>query len=344
MYGRFMAVAVLLSVLLLLSGGCSKRRQMIEQLQGEIVQCEKEIEELVNDEEWRMERDEVVNNLALENQGSDVHNSICKALQDKLSAKYSMIVDRAYADIIKAISFDNMGQMFQVFCEEPAIARERVSEDMRKKIEKELDIKNLYQIFTMLEEKYPMFSVADPSKGVIKGDYVKFNKVNGAKRVVEGNLNAITDSGARFGSIFCPYEDMPDEIVIRLQVNIRKRFFRLKSAEIQQEQNVLVNKRLREELPNRFIECGYLPNPSKVGKKMDLTEADSWISKRFLLEQAYREFFTKQMISKNYEYTEFQEESGKEWIPKELLDKIGEIQSQKQVLQTNLQSLKKKRR
>lgn len=338
-----MLTAVLLSVLLCLLVGCSKRRQMIEQCQVKIAQCDKEIDEIVNGDEWREERDEVVNSLAMEKQAEEVHDAICRALQKSLIAKYSTLEHKIADDLLKAVAFDDMNKMFQVFCEEPAIAKERVSDDMRKKLERELDAKNIYQIMTKLDAQYPMFRVSDNSKG-ITGDLVKFNKVNGSRRVVEGILNAIMDNGARFGVTFCPFEDMPDEIVARIRGDYRKRFFRLKCAEIQQEQNAQVSKRLHEELPSRFLECGYLPKPSKINDKIDLTSAENWASKHSLLEEAYKVFLEQQMESKNYEYTEILPEKEKEWIPSELLDKIGSLQNEKQVLQSNLQNLKKKRR
>ncbi len=340
---RFVLTVFLLPVLLLFLGGCSKRRKMIEQYQAQIAQCDKEIDEIVNGDEWRAERDEVVNSLAMGKQEEEVRDKICRTLQKSLIAKYSTLEHRIADDLLKAVAFDEMDKMFQVFCEEPAIEKERVSDDMKKKIERELDTKNIYQIMSMLDAQYPMFRVSDNSKG-ITGDLVKFNKVNGPRRVVEGSLNAIMDNGARFGVTFCPFEDMPDEIVARIRSDYRRRFFRLKCAEIQQEQNAQVSKRLHEELPSRFLECGYLPKPSEINDIIDLTSAENWTSKHSLLEQAYKAFFVQQMEDKNYEYTEILPENEKEWIPSELLDKIGSLQNEKQVLQSNLQNLKKKRR
>ena len=73
MSGRLWITVFLLASLLVFSGGCSKRRKMIEQQQAQIARCEGEIADVTADEGWRKERDSFVESLSLEKQETDLH-------------------------------------------------------------------------------------------------------------------------------------------------------------------------------------------------------------------------------------------------------------------------------
>ena len=342
MSGRLWITVFLLASLLVFSGGCSTRRKMIEQQQAQIARCEGEIADVTADEGWRKERDSFVESLSLEKQETDLRLSVCKSLRDTLKAKYSTLKNDISDDLLKAVSFDDMNQMYEAFREEPAITKWMISDDMKKKVEMELGTKSIQQIISELDAQYPMFRVADLPNG-IDGERVTFTKVNGVRRTVSGRLNAVMDNGAKFDATFCPYDDMPDEIIIRIRMDARKRFFRMQAAEIQLEQNLRVSKRLREVLPRRFVECGYLLQPESIGNVMDLNSPDNWVSKPELLKQAYKGIFTTKMQENHYEFMELLPENGKEWVPEDVIDKLDELKGHKQNLQETLESLKNKK-
>ena len=332
----------LLSLTLVMSSGCSKRRKMIEQQQMEIVRCEGEIADVKADEDWRKERETLMQSFALEKQPEELRVTVCRNLRDLLKSKYVNVKHPVSADLLKAVSFDDMAQMYQVFREEPALAKWSVADDMKRKVELDLGVKDIHQIITQLGEQYPMFRVADLANGV-EGDMVRFTKVNGVRRTVSGRLNAVMEKGAKFDATFCPFEDMPDEIVIRIYPETRKHYFRVKAAEIQLEQNLLVSKRLREVLPARFVECGYLLLPDCVGDVVDLTNPENWTSKPALLKLIYKDTLGKKMQASNYVFTEVLPENGKEWVPEDVLDKLNDLKKRKQGLEETLENLKQRK-
>ena len=335
-------IAVLLTALLFVSSGCSKRRKMIEQQQVEIARTEGEIAEVAADEDWRKEREMVLESLALEKQPEDLRATVCRNLRDLLKTKYANLRHAVSNDLLKAVSFDDMNQMYQAFRDEPAVAKGAVADDMKRKVEIELGVKDFRQIIKQLSEQYPMFRVADVANGV-DGDMVRFTKVNGVRRTVSGRLNAVTDKGAKFDATFCPFEDMPDEIAIRIFPEVRRQWLRMKAAEIQLEQNLQVSKRLREELPARFVECGYLLSPDCVGDVVDLASPDNWVSKPSLLKSLYKDVLEGKMQANNYVFTEVLPENGKEWVPEDVLDKLQDLKNRKQSLEETLENLKQRK-
>ena len=335
-------MTTLLLALLLVSNGCSKRRKMIERQQVEIARCEGEIADVASDEEWRKEREVLVESLALEKQPEDIRATVCRSLGDLLKSKYANLNHAVSRDLLKAVSFDDMDKMFQAFREEPAVAKWSIADDMKRKVEIDLGVKDFRQIIKELSEQYPMFRVADVANGV-DGDMVRFTKVNGVRRTVSGRLNAVTDKGAKFDATFCPFEDMPDEIAVRIFPEVRRQWFRMKAAEIQLEQNLQVSKRLREALPSRFVECGYLLSPDCVGEGVDLANPENWLSKPSLLKLAYKEALDGKMQANNYVFTEILPENGKEWVPEDVHDKLDDLKKRKQGLEETLENLKQRK-
>ena len=338
----FWMTVLLLASLLFISSGCSKRRKMIEQQQTEIAKCEGEIASVASDEEWRKERETVLESLALEKQPEELRSSVCRNLRDLLKGKYVNLKHAVSEDLLKAVSFDDMDKMYQVFSEEPAVAKWAIADDMKRKVEMDLGVKSFPQLIKQFDEQYPMFRVADLANGV-DGDMVRFNKVNGVRRIVSGRLNSVMEKGAKFDATFCPFEDMPDEIVVRIYPETRKRYFRMKAAKIQLEQNLQVSKRLREVLPARFVECGYLLLPECVGEVVDLTSPDNWTSKPALLKLAYKDALGGKMQANNYVFTEVLPENGKEWVPEDVLDKLEDLKKRKQGLEETLENLKQRK-
>ena len=342
MSGRLLLTLFLFFLLLVISSGCSKRRKMIEQQQVEIARCEGEIAEVAADEEWRKEREKILESFSLEKQPEDLRVTLCRNLRDLLKSKYINVKHPVSADLLKAVSFDDMVQMYGVFREEPAVAKWSVADDMKRKVEMDLGVKTIPQIIMQLESQYPMFRVTDLTNGV-EGDMVRFNKVNGVRRTVSGRLNAIMEKGAKFDATFCPFEDMPDEIVVRIYPETRKRYFRMKAAEIQLEQNLQVSKRLREVLPARFVECGYLLSPESIGDVVDLTSPENWVSKPSLLKLVYKGALEGKMQANNYVFTEVLPENGKEWVPEDIIDKLDDLKKRKQGLEETLENLKQRK-
>ena len=328
---------------LLVLSGCDRRRKVIEQFQAEISRCDRELQDIMADDDWRLERDEIVSSLSLEKQSPETQEEICKTLRRELLSKYSSIESEIGESLVKMLSNENSEEMIKFFLVKPALDTEMITHEVQARIEKSLGCKNLYEIVTMLEEEYPMYEVTNSAKH-IKGDMVTFTKTNGAGRKVSGILNVVTPNGAKFGSTFCPFIDMPEEVVARIRLDVRKDFFRKKSGLILKEQNAMVKKMMRQELLWSLVEYGYLPVVSSQTGDLDLADAANWKPRRQFLKEAYRSTFAALMKDKGYEYGELPDADTKEWIPSQLLDDIESLQSQRKTAADNLNNFLRRKR
>lgn len=290
-------------------------------------------EELVDQPDWRLERDEILQEIKRE-----VDETVKKLVTRDKTTQFIGAMIRTGRNIPKLGNFANLKGVsapeWKWPIREPAISLEKIIEgqsfDIDRRAKFEFPDSEREKFVKDAQAKYTMFKLGEKIELVLRGG-------QGTNTDVEGIYHAITSERVMVGRRYISRKDLDPDTEARFYKELNsikiEEYVRRENDVYDAKKANWIEDRKREEFPPAFHQAGYVPDPNKTGASIRTAKDDFWLSRRslhtkifnFLTTQA-KERLTEKLTPERFAEKGYvlapNENDEPEWMPEHIAEEI----------------------